>query len=158
MASNVVEGNNDIFQCQICIEEMVNTQPRLFLCGHTFCSICLKQILRYDGFECPTCRFKVNETDICKIPINFSLIKMKDIESDMVKLVLQSDLCKFCLLKGKKLKLKCTVCDLNMCDGCSSKHESLAAFKNHTVILSRHLSQDTCRRHGKNINFYAQIL
>ena len=98
MSSNVVEGNNDIFECQICMEEMVNTQPRLLPCGHTFCSLCLKQILRYDGFQCPTCRFKVNETDICKIPINFSLIKMKDIESDMVKLVLQSDLCKFCQL------------------------------------------------------------
>ena len=157
MASNVVEGNHYLFNCQVCLEEMTKKQPRLLQCGHSFCSSCLEQLLRHDGFKCPTCRFKVNETDINKIPVNFSLMKMKEIELDMMKVALQTNLCKFCLAKGKKVKAKvtCTDCDRNMCEDCSSYHATLAAFENHRVVnLFCQTSKDICDRHGQNIKFF----
>ena len=156
MASNVVEGNHEMFECQVCLEEMTKKKPRLLPCGHSFCSSCLNEILRPEGFRCPTCRFKVDETDINRIPVNFNILKMKEIESDILKMALQNDLCKFCLLKGKKTTaiVKCTDCDRNMCDDCCSKHETLSAFKGHQVILLSRTSKSNCKKHGQNINFF----
>ena len=31
----------ELFECSVCLESLINKQPRLLSCGHTFCTPCL---------------------------------------------------------------------------------------------------------------------
>ena len=34
----------ELFECSVCLESLINKQPRLLSCGHTFCTPCLQQM------------------------------------------------------------------------------------------------------------------
>ena len=34
----------ELFECSVCFESLINKQPRLLSCGHTFCTPCLQQM------------------------------------------------------------------------------------------------------------------
>ena len=61
--------------CDICMEEYDDNDksekcPRILLCGHSFCTICLKKIkLKNKNIICPTCR-EIDIREINKITIN----------------------------------------------------------------------------------------
>lgn len=60
-------------ECHICCNEFdeCKHRPRILSCGHTFCSICLKSLLKEGGIICPNCQ-KSHVTDkIENININF---------------------------------------------------------------------------------------
>ena len=47
----------DLLECAICLESLIEKQPRLLHCGHTFCTPCLKKIkMVRDYVNCPRCR------------------------------------------------------------------------------------------------------
>ena len=152
----IMEENHDIFDCQVCMEEMINKKPRLLPCGHTFCSECLEQIIKGGGITCPTCRSKVDTTKITDIPVNFNLAKMKQIELDLVRVNLNSGLCKICISKGNKMKAEvvCIDCDRNMCEGCSKYHAGLPAFSTHKVTTLDQDPKITCQVHGQTAKFF----
>ena len=56
--------------CSICQERYGNfaLSPRMLVCGHTFCSGCLKFIMRERPF-CPDCRDPILEKNVDKIPV-----------------------------------------------------------------------------------------
>ena len=61
--------------CDICMEEYDDNDksekcPRILLCGHSFCTTCLKKIkLKNKNIICPTCR-EIDIREINKITIN----------------------------------------------------------------------------------------
>ena len=61
--------------CDICMEEYDDNDksekcPRILLCGHSFCTTCLKKIkLKNKNMICPTCR-EIDIREINKITIN----------------------------------------------------------------------------------------
>jgi len=61
--------------CDICMEEYEDNDksekcPRILLCGHTFCTLCLKSIkLKHKNIICPTCR-TIDLREVNKITIN----------------------------------------------------------------------------------------
>nr|DBA26135.1 TPA: hypothetical protein GDO54_010432 [Pyxicephalus adspersus] len=68
--------------CSICFN--IYEDPRILKCSHTFCKICLENIIRTSdsylwrvsmgGLKCPTCRGITNlSTGVHTLPINFAL-------------------------------------------------------------------------------------
>ena len=61
--------------CDICMEEYEDKEksekcPRILICGHTFCTLCLKSIkLKNASIICPTCR-AIDLREVNKITIN----------------------------------------------------------------------------------------
>ena len=70
----------DIFECSICLNYMLDRNPRSLLCLHTFCEDCLKQLANNNKIKCPTCReiTELKKNDIQELKVNFHLLKIKD--------------------------------------------------------------------------------
>lgn len=60
--------------CSICFEIFKN--PRILLCGHTFCEECLKQSIVNFKLSCPTCRYKHKSMKVEDYPKNYILIEL----------------------------------------------------------------------------------
>jgi hypothetical protein len=92
-------------ECSICMEKYASegsAQPRLLLCGHTFCLTCIEHIISTGGTsvngvidvfstikrECPVCRTKIHDKIIsgAQLPLNFSLLSIalsnREVKSD----------------------------------------------------------------------------
>ena len=72
---------NNIIECNICMEQFNEKEklPRVLRCGHTFCSFCLKELIRTriqineqtEYLECPLDKYiGHNNLNIEEIPIN----------------------------------------------------------------------------------------
>ena len=53
--SNSENEADEMFECSVCFESMMEKQPRFLHCGHTFCTPCLEQTKKQD-ISCPKCR------------------------------------------------------------------------------------------------------
>ena len=78
-----------LFDCVICFNDMLDRSPRGLQCLHSFCEICLNQLVRNNRITCPTCR-KVTEVEgnnVKLLPIDFKLNQMRELvkESDKVR-------------------------------------------------------------------------
>ena len=60
--------------CSICLETFLN--PRILLCGHTFCEECLKKSIVNYNLSCPTCRYKHKSMKVEDYPKNYILIEL----------------------------------------------------------------------------------
>lgn len=62
-------------ECQICFHEFDEwrRRPRILSCGHTFCSICLKSLLKDRNIACPNCKKYHVADNVENININFIL-------------------------------------------------------------------------------------
>ena len=63
MAKRVkLETNEDshifeLYECTVCLESMLNKQPRILPCGHTFCTPCIISLVATGtSMVCPKCR------------------------------------------------------------------------------------------------------
>ena len=48
-------------ECVLCTERY--RDPRLLLCGHHFCTVCLEKLVKVGSLTCPTCRY-VTQVDV----------------------------------------------------------------------------------------------
>ena len=75
--------STDLFECKVCMEDMVGRQPRTLHCNHTFCHDCLRKLIRTKFgiaekiIPCPTCRVETSipSGNIDKLAINHDLLK-----------------------------------------------------------------------------------
>ncbi len=77
---------NDTLSCSVCLEYY--TEPRNLLCGHSFCTECLKIIKVSDNvIVCPLCRFKTQlfNLSINDLPLNSCVVSIIDIKDDTNK-------------------------------------------------------------------------
>ena len=130
--------NLDLYNCDICMENMLERNPKVLSCLHSFCTECLIKVIKQGVIECPSCRSKTDVPggDITKLPVNFILLKVKD-HCDKV-LSSKVILCQFC--KATNAILKCQECSQFICDGCSQKHNKLKTFSDHHIykLCSKH--------------------
>ena len=130
--------NLDLYNCDICMENMLERNPKVLSCLHSFCTECLTMVMKHGIIECPTCRSKTDVPggDITKLPVNFILLKVKE-HCDKV-LSRKVMLCQFC--KATIAILKCHECSQFICDSCSQKHNKLKTFSDHHIykLCSKH--------------------
>ena len=53
-----IDEEDEIFQCAICLENMLNGRPKALPCLHTFCADCIKNLISplSNIVRCPICR------------------------------------------------------------------------------------------------------
>ena len=121
----------DLYTCEVCLENMLDKDPRLLWCHHSFCMKCLKKIMKNGTILCPTCResTRVSNNDIQSLKVNFMLKKVKDHMDKMYSR--KTALCQFCL--SENATLKCQECLQLICEECSEKHKIMKTFKDHKI-------------------------
>ena len=142
------EIQEDLFECSVCLNYMLDRNPRSLLCLHTFCEDCLNQLMNNKKIRCPTCR-KITELksdNVQELIVNFHLLKIKDIgtkpksstkENPKSK---KNTLCQICDMKPPVYK--CKDCPQLMCESCNNKHSKM--FKGHAVF-------EMCEKHEDGI-------
>ncbi|KAM3605093.1 uncharacterized protein V6R79_020518 [Siganus canaliculatus] len=168
MAHAGVVLDKDQFNCSICLD--VLKEPVTIPCGHSYCSICIKNYWDQDDylgvFVCPQCRqsfsprpplarntmladvvdrFKKTGLQDAPAPSNHSLAEADDVECDVCS--------------GRKCKAvkSCLVCLASYCDVHVQPHYESAAFKKHKLVTaSKNLQNTICRRHDKLLEVYCR--
>ena len=69
----------DFYTCKVCLENMLDKNPRLLSCLHTFCTDCLRKVMKRGKISCPTCReiTMVPNKNIISLKANFMLQEVK---------------------------------------------------------------------------------
>ena len=122
----------DLYTCKVCLENMLDKNPRSLSCLHTFCTDCLMKVMKYGTILCPTCRKSttVPSNDINNLVINFMLQEfaghLKELHSN------KALMCQLCLVDSALLK--CQECIQLLCEDCSLKHNKVKTFKEHKLF------------------------
>ena len=121
----------DLYTCEVCFDNMLDKDPRMLSCCHSFCSSCLKILIKTGAISCPLCReiTTVPNNDIYSLVNNFMLTKFRKYlqKVELGKIFL----CKFCL--AETATLKCQECSQLFCETCSEKHKAMKTFKDHKI-------------------------
>jgi len=130
---------SDALSCNICTRpyDTSTTQPRIAPCGHTSCSLCLKQILQpKQKLTCPFCRsaFSVKQ-GIEGLPMNYSLLQM--IENSAGK---QPTFCE--IHEGYKNDHVCLEDKKEICLSC----HIYGSHKDHKVLTLSQLEKEASER------------
>ena len=90
MATGGVTGEEelysfDLFECSVCLESLINKQPRLLSCGHTFCTPCLQLMSIGNIVNCPKCRSptQVPPGGVQYLPKNTDITKLWEREQEL---------------------------------------------------------------------------
>ena len=121
----------DLYTCEVCFENMLDKNPRLLSCHHSFCFDCLRQQLKRSTIICPTCREKtaVPYNDLQTLKANFMIQKFK---AQIDKLYSSRTLlCQLCL--SETATLKCQECVQVLCEDCIYKHNKIKQFRRHKI-------------------------
>ena len=143
----------DLFECPVCLSDMVDRSPRSLSCLHTFCSECLEQLINNRRIECPTCRelteLKIN--NVQELKVNFMLRQMRDREQKQAQASNKEtkyspdkcrSVCEVC--QQTSATYKCKDCPQLLCGTCKKRHEDIMEFKDHSVF-------DLCQKHQQGI-------
>ena len=127
----------DIYSCAVCMELLLDRNPRFLSCHHSFCEKCLQKLTRNGQVSCPTCRAvtAVPNNDVSKLTMNFQLVQIMERENELKKgrqIHFPGQNCHFC---GKENAVcKCGDCNQFLCEGCEAKHKKMKMFKNHVIL------------------------
>ena len=127
----------DIYSCAVCMEHLLDRNPRYLTCHHSFCQQCLQRLTNNGQVSCPTCRAvtAVPNNDVTKLIMNFQLVQMMEREKELKEQKqthFSGQNCHFC---GKENAVcKCGDCNQFLCEGCEIKHKKMKMFKNHAIL------------------------
>ena len=141
MATGYKMETPDLYICQVCLEDMLQLNPRLLTCHHTFCEGCLRKLIRGQKISCPTCRLEtpVPQGDVNKLTKDFRLLQMKE---HMEKMGTKpTSYCQLC--KKSVASCVCETCNKLICDTCKDKHGKMKLFKDHNI-------QKLCQKHTES--------
>ena len=165
MATGGVTGEEELysfelFVCSVCLESLINKQPRLLSCGHTFCTHCLQQLLQGNIVNCPKCRSptQLSPGGVLALPKNTDISKMREREQELSSR--NEYYCQICRKRNAKVEFLCTVCPKGqICQECYNKHQRIPALKSHlifpmekTQIEGKH--QEKCKEHGGLLEYF----
>ncbi|KAF3858099.1 hypothetical protein F7725_011300 [Dissostichus mawsoni] len=171
MAQAGVVLDRDQFNCSICLD--VLRDPVTIPCGHSYCSVCIKNYWDQDDFlgvfVCPQCRHNFNprpvlarntmladvvekfkktglqDTTTTTTFVNHSFAEADDVECDV------------CTGRKNKAVKSCLVCLASYCDLHLQPHYDSAAFKKHKLVsASKKLQETICSRHDKLLEVYCR--
>ena len=117
MASGYKTEMLDMYTCQVCLEYMLDSNPRLLSCHHTFCERCLKQMTRNLKIKCPSCRVEtpVPQGDVNKLTKDFRLLQIKEHMERIATIPVRY--CQVCM-KSVDMTDICETCDKPTCQCC----------------------------------------
>ena len=164
--SQTMKDEFELFECKVCLEPILDKKPRTLICNHTFCQVCLTELLHNKTICCPTCRAvtMVTSNDVTNLPLNFDLSKMKEREQELLmkagntKSTNNRSFCEICELKGDQVdaEFKCEECISKFCIKCKDVHLQTPAFSQHLIkeFQQKHIKCDEfCSHHQKPIKF-----
>ena len=75
----------DIYSCAVCMEHLLDRNPRYLSCHHSFCQQCLQRLTRNGQVSCPTCKAvtAVPNNDVTKLTMNFQLVQTMEREKEL---------------------------------------------------------------------------
>ena len=142
----------DLFECSVCLGDMLERSPRSLSCLHSFCTECLQQLVNNNKINCPTCRevTELKTNDVKELKVNFNLRQMKEqMEGQKQKEQKKpatgtkaKSLCQIC--RQTEALFKCKDCPDLLCEPCKKKHGDVEDFKSHSVF-------DLCLIHDEGI-------
>ena len=142
----------DLFECSVCLNDMLERAPRILPCLHSFCTECLQQLINNNKINCPTCReiTELKSNDVNELKVNFNLRQMKEqMEGQKEKEqekpppgTKTKSLCQIC--HQTEALFKCKDCPDLLCEPCKKKHGDVEDFKSHAVF-------DLCLIHDEGI-------
>ena len=138
----------DIYSCAVCMEHLLDRNPRFLSCYHSFCQQCLQELTNDGQVSCPTCRAvtAVPNNDVTKLTMNFLLVQIMEREKELKEQKqthFSGQNCHFC---GKENAVcKCGDCNQFLCEGCENKHKKMKMFKNHAILK-------LCQKHFDGIS------
>ena len=125
-----LSSSMDLFECPVCLSDMVDRSPRSLSCLHTFCSECLEQLINNR--------------------VNFLLGQMRDQEQKQAQASNKetksspSSMCEVC--QQTPDVVKCKDCPQLLCRTYKKKHQDIHEFKGHSVF-------DFCQKHQQEITY-----
>ena len=142
----------DLFECSVCLNDMLERSPRILPCLHSFCTECLQQLINNNKINCPTCReiTELKSNDVNELKVNFNLRQMKEqMEGQKEKEqkkpppgTKSKSLCQIC--HQSEALFKCKDCPHLLCEPCKVRHSEIEDFKSHSVF-------DLCLIHDEGI-------
>ena len=142
----------DLFECSVCLSDLLDRSPRILSCLHTFCTECLQQLIQNKKINCPTCRevTELKTDDVKELKVNFNLRQMKEQmegqkekeQKEQSPCVKAKSLCQIC--HQNEALFKCKDCPHLLCDPCKKKHGDIEDFKTHFVF-------ELCQNHEEGI-------
>jgi len=152
---------DDMTVCPICTE--VYTDPRVLLCGHTFCLKCIetwsKDKQSGHNVACPLCRKELTlpGNGVSDLPKNFfvaDFLQMKELSSVESK----TRGCEVCSGGDEATEMKvatvyCVECQHKLCQACEEEHEKFKVTSQHRRVtlvneaLSVKLPLSRCEKH-----------
>ena len=152
----------ELFECSVCLESLINKQPHLLSCGHTFCTPCLQHLSGGNTVNCPKCRSptRLPPGGVLALPKNTDISKMREREQEVSSR--KEYYCLMCRKRNAKVKFLCTVCPKGqICQGCYNKHQRIPALKSHQIfsmekmqILQEGKHQEKCKKHGELLEYF----
>ncbi|XP_053407929.1 transcription intermediary factor 1-beta-like [Mercenaria mercenaria] len=132
------EINRQLLECPVCCENYNDDArvPRAILCGHSFCTTCLKKMLRDKNITCPLCQavHAVRDGDVNSIPKDNTRRHLMDILNKKCT----RQICTQCEDNNKAVKF-CQDCEEYICNECTYAHKRTKLTKNHKLMA---LEQD----------------
>ena len=135
----------DIYSCAVCMEHLLDRNPRFLSCYHSFCQQCLQRLINKGQVTCPTCRAitPVPNNDVTKLTMNFQLVQMMEHLKQEKQSMLSSRNCHFC--NKEPIFYKCIECNKFLCQSCETKHHKMKVFKGHSM-------SEICQEHFDGIS------
>ena len=165
MATGGVTGEEELysfelFECSVCLESLINKQPRLLSCGHTFCTPCLQKLSGRNRVNCPKCRSttQLPPGGVQALPKNTDISKMREREQELS--ARNEHYCQMCKNRDAKVEFFCTSClKRPICKACYYKHKRIPALKGHNVLpfeetLPVKQSHEKCEEHGELLEYF----
>ena len=157
-------------ECSICFEGYNDREkcPRMLSCGHSFCSRCLKRLLRGNTIDCPKCRNPVAvPSGVHGLSKNFALL---DIVNETVPKQHAGNTghtgtheCEACDEKHPAT-FCCLECKENFCKTAAQFHKRSKTSRDHRVVSLEELNANPqlasvsvlCPEHNDQFRFFDQ--
>lgn len=67
---------DSIMNCEVCDNSYndKDRKPRNLLCGHSYCSQCLKHVIKHRTLNCPKCRKAMHDVKLENLPVNYPIL------------------------------------------------------------------------------------